>query len=57
MEIVPGQKRLWAFLRNYFKIYVIIASMINKFEETIALKSWNIMSQFLLVIFRKLRNI
>ena len=57
MEIVAGQKKLWAFLHNYFKIYVIIASMINRFEETIALKSRNIMSQFLLVIFRKLRNI
>ena len=39
--IGPGQYKLWAFLHRVpsFKIYVIIASVINRFEETIAMKS------------------
>ena len=40
-KINPGQKALWDFLHKVlnFKIYVFIVSMINRFEETIALKS------------------
>ena len=39
----PWKKKLVPFLHNvpYFKNYVIIASMINRFHETIALKSLN----------------
>ena len=33
----------------YFKIYVIIASMINRFEETIALKSLDLRKYYVVV--------
>ena len=33
----------------YFKIYVIIASMINRFEETIALKSLDLRKYYVAV--------
>ena len=42
---------LWVFLHKvpYFKIYVIIASMINRFEETIALKNLDQMKYYVAV--------
>ena len=37
---VLGKKKWWTFLYKvlYFKIYVMLTSMINRFEEAIALK-------------------
>ena len=42
---------LWVFLHKvpYFKIYVIIVSMINRFEETIALKNLDQMKYYVAV--------